>query len=75
MGGETTELNDATSTVVIEAAHFDAGRIFRTQKRHKLPTEGAKRWSVVSTRRCPPRPPTGWPSCWCATAAAPSTTA
>jgi phenylalanyl-tRNA synthetase beta chain len=44
MGGESTELNDATSTVVIEAAHFTPVGIFRTQKRHKLPTEGAKRW-------------------------------
>ena len=44
MGGASTELNDATSTVVIEAAHFTPVGIFRTQKRHKLPTEGAKRW-------------------------------
>src|SRR3954451_12503907 len=44
MGGESTELNEATSTVVIEAAHFTPVGIFRTQKRHKLPTEGAKRW-------------------------------
>ena len=44
MGGESTELNDGTSTVVIEAAHFTPVGIFRTQKRHKLPTEGAKRW-------------------------------
>ena len=29
---------------MIEAAHFTPVGIFRTQKRHKLPTEGAKRW-------------------------------
>ncbi|MGH3444736.1 MAG: phenylalanine--tRNA ligase subunit beta, partial [Nocardioidaceae bacterium] len=44
MGGATTELSAGTSTVVIEAAHFDAVSIFRTARRHKLPTEGAKRW-------------------------------
>ncbi|HET7386664.1 MAG TPA: phenylalanine--tRNA ligase subunit beta [Nocardioidaceae bacterium] len=44
MGGQTTELSGDTSTVVIEAAHFDAVSIFRTARRHKLPTEGAKRW-------------------------------
>ncbi len=44
MGGESTELNEDTTTVVIEAAHFTPVGIFRTQKRHKLPTEGAKRW-------------------------------
>ena len=44
MGGEATELSAETSTIVIEAAHFDAVSIFRTARRHKLPTEGAKRW-------------------------------
>ncbi|NUS53004.1 MAG: phenylalanine--tRNA ligase subunit beta, partial [Nocardioidaceae bacterium] len=44
MGGESTELNDATTTVVVEAAHFEATGIFRTARRHRLPTEGAKRW-------------------------------
>ncbi|MBC9225199.1 phenylalanine--tRNA ligase subunit beta [Aeromicrobium sp. 636] len=44
MGGDRVEI-DATSTdVVIEAAHFDPVTIFRTQKRHKLPTEAAKRF-------------------------------
>jgi len=44
MGGQTTELSDATTNIVIEAAHFDAVTIFRAARRHKLPTEGAKRW-------------------------------
>ncbi|WP_372728184.1 phenylalanine--tRNA ligase subunit beta [Nocardioides sp.] len=44
MGGETTELSDGTTHVVIEAAHFDPVSIFRTQKRHKLPSEASKRF-------------------------------
>jgi phenylalanyl-tRNA synthetase beta chain len=44
MGGESTELSEATTSVVIEAAHFEATGIFRTARRHRLHTEGAKRW-------------------------------
>lgn len=44
MGGQTTELSETTSHVVIEAAHFDPVSIFRTQKRHKLPSEASKRF-------------------------------
>jgi phenylalanyl-tRNA synthetase beta chain len=44
MGGETTELSGTTSHVVIEAAHFRPVSIFRTQKRHKLPSEASKRF-------------------------------
>src|SRR3954451_12794387 len=44
MGGESTELSAATTSVVVEAAHFEATGIFRTARRHRLPTEGAKRW-------------------------------
>lgn len=44
MGGQTTELSDTTSHVVIEAAHFDATSIFRTARRHKLPSEASKRF-------------------------------
>lgn len=44
MGGRTTELSDSTSHVVIEAAHFDATSIFRTARRHKLPSEASKRF-------------------------------
>ncbi|WP_148574852.1 phenylalanine--tRNA ligase subunit beta [Nocardioides caldifontis] len=44
MGGETTELSATTSHVVIEAAHFDPVSIFRTQRRHKLPSEASKRF-------------------------------
>ncbi len=53
MGGETTELSGATSTVVIEAAHFDPVSIFRTQRRHKLPSEASKRFERGVDPRLP----------------------
>jgi phenylalanyl-tRNA synthetase beta chain len=43
MGGETTEMSDLTSTVVIEAAHWDPVSMFRTGKRHRLTSEAGKR--------------------------------
>jgi phenylalanyl-tRNA synthetase beta chain len=43
MGGETTEMSDSTSTVVIEAAHWDPVSMFRTGKRHRLTSEAGKR--------------------------------
>ena len=44
MGGETTELSGSTTSIVIEAAHFDPVTVFRTQRRHKLPSEASKRF-------------------------------
>ena len=44
MGGETTELSETTTNVFIEAAHWDPVTIFRTERRHKLPSEAAKRF-------------------------------
>jgi phenylalanyl-tRNA synthetase beta chain len=44
MGGQTTELSGSTTHVVIEAAHFDPVSIFRTARRHKLPSEASKRF-------------------------------
>jgi phenylalanyl-tRNA synthetase beta chain len=43
MGGETTEMSETTTTVVIEAAHWDPVSMFRTGKRHKLTSEAGKR--------------------------------
>jgi phenylalanyl-tRNA synthetase beta chain len=43
MGGATTEMSDVTTTVVIEAAHWDPVSMFRTGKRHKLTSEAGKR--------------------------------
>jgi phenylalanyl-tRNA synthetase beta chain len=44
MGGQETELSETTTHVVIEAAHFDPVSIFRTARRHKLPSEASKRF-------------------------------
>jgi phenylalanyl-tRNA synthetase beta chain len=44
MGGETTELAGSTTNIFIEAAHWDPVTIFRTERRHKLPSEAAKRF-------------------------------
>lgn len=43
MGGETTEMSDSTTNVLIEAAHWDAVSMFRTGKRHKITSEAGKR--------------------------------
>src|SRR4051794_7723956 len=43
MGGETTEISGATTTVVVEAASWEPVSMFRTGKRHKLTSEAGKR--------------------------------
>ncbi len=43
MGGAPTEMSDATTRVLIEAAHWDAVSMFRTGRRHKLTSEAGKR--------------------------------
>ncbi|MDR6557304.1 phenylalanyl-tRNA synthetase beta chain [Arthrobacter pascens] len=55
MGGASTEVSDATSTVLVEAAHFEEVSIARSRRRHKLPSEASKRfergvdWQVANT--------------------------
>ena len=44
MGGQTTELSESTTHVVIEAAHFAPVTIFRGARRHKLPSEASRRF-------------------------------
>jgi len=44
MGGEETEITEATTDVLLEAANFDAHTIFRTSERLRLRTEGSNRW-------------------------------
>lgn len=44
MGGATTEISDATTDVLIEAANFDPVSIARTARRHKLPSEASRRF-------------------------------
>ncbi|MBL0886794.1 phenylalanine--tRNA ligase subunit beta [Myceligenerans indicum] len=44
MGGASSEISATTTDVLVEAAHFEPTTVARTARRHKLPTEGAKRW-------------------------------
>ncbi|WP_120002820.1 phenylalanine--tRNA ligase subunit beta [Nesterenkonia muleiensis] len=44
MGGASTEVSESTSTIVIEAAHFDPITVARSKRRHKLPSEASKRF-------------------------------
>lgn len=50
MGGEPTEINDATRDVLLEVANFTARTVLRTARRHRLHTEGSYRW----VRNVPP---------------------
>ncbi|KAB1950031.1 phenylalanine--tRNA ligase subunit beta [Brevibacterium linens] len=60
MGGADVEVNDQTTDVVIEAAHFDPISIARTSRRHKLSSEASRRFErgvdpwlgPVAARRC-----------------------
>ncbi|MEO7259706.1 MAG: phenylalanine--tRNA ligase subunit beta [Jatrophihabitantaceae bacterium] len=60
MGGTTTELSFDTREVLLEAAHFDPASISRAVRRHKLPSEAAKRFergvdpamAAVALQRC-----------------------
>jgi phenylalanyl-tRNA synthetase beta chain len=44
MGGEDTEVTEATMSVLLEAANFEPVAIMRTSERHGLRTEGSNRW-------------------------------
>jgi phenylalanyl-tRNA synthetase beta chain len=44
MGGAKTEMTSSTTDVLVEAANFDPVSIARTARRHKLPSEAAKRF-------------------------------
>ncbi|WP_432940488.1 phenylalanine--tRNA ligase subunit beta [Kribbella sp. CA-253562] len=44
MGGASTEISDATTDVVIEAAHFDPIVVARASRRHKLSSEASRRF-------------------------------
>ncbi|MFI8777901.1 phenylalanine--tRNA ligase subunit beta [Brachybacterium paraconglomeratum] len=44
MGGEDTEVSDATTSIVLEAATFDPVTVARTARRHRLPSEASKRF-------------------------------
>jgi phenylalanyl-tRNA synthetase beta chain len=44
MGGASTEIGDATTAVLLEAAHWEPTGVARTARRHRLPSEAAKRF-------------------------------
>ena len=44
MGGASTEVSDRTTDVLLEAAVWDTLAVFRTIRRHKLPSEAGKRY-------------------------------
>ena len=44
MGGASTEVSDTTTDVLLEAAVWDTLAVFRTIRRHKLPSEAGKRY-------------------------------
>lgn len=54
MGGLTSEINDATTTIALEAAHFDAHVIARMSRRHKLSSEASRRFERGVDRELAP---------------------
>ena len=44
MGGEETEVRDATTEILLEAANFEPVGLLRSSERLKLRTEGSNRW-------------------------------
>lgn len=44
MGGADTEVSAATTDLLLEAAHFDPVSVARTSRRHRIPSEAAKRF-------------------------------
>src|SRR6478609_7262785 len=44
MGGASSEVDDATTDVLVEAAHFDPTTVARSSRRHRLVTEASKRF-------------------------------
>lgn len=45
MGGASTEIDQHSTEIVIEAAHFDPPTIARSARRHKLPSEASRRFA------------------------------
>jgi phenylalanyl-tRNA synthetase beta chain len=53
MGGLSTEIDDASTDLVIEAAHFDARGTAKMSRRHKLHTEASYRFERGVDRELP----------------------
>ena len=54
MGGGDSEVGAGTTDLLIEAAHFDPITVARTARRHKLPSEAAKRFERGVDPALPP---------------------
>lgn len=54
MGGAGTEVGPTTTSLVIEAAHFDPATIARTARRHKLSSEASRRFERGVDHALPP---------------------
>ena len=54
MGGAYSEISDATTRVVLEAAHFNPVEIARMSRRHKLSSEASRRLERGVDRMLPP---------------------
>lgn len=53
MGGASSEVSATTTDVLVEAAHFDPITVARTSRRHRLPSEAAKRFERGVDPRLP----------------------
>ncbi|MGM0384512.1 MAG: phenylalanine--tRNA ligase subunit beta [Actinomycetota bacterium] len=54
MGGASTEIDSATTDVLLEAAHFDPVTVARTARRHRIPSESGKRFERGVDPQVPP---------------------
>lgn len=54
MGGLTSEINDSTTNIALEAAHFDAPVIARMSRRHRLSSEASRRFERGVDRELAP---------------------
>ncbi|HEY0641638.1 MAG TPA: phenylalanine--tRNA ligase subunit beta, partial [Pseudonocardiaceae bacterium] len=54
MGGATTEVGDATTDVLLEAANWEPATVARAARRHKLPSEAARRFEREVDPALPP---------------------
>jgi len=53
MGGASSEVTESTTAVLVEAAHFDPITVARSARRHRLPSEAAKRFERGVDPRLP----------------------
>ncbi len=53
MGGEDTEVSESTTSIVLEAAHFQPQSVSRTFRRHGLASEASKRFERTVDPRVP----------------------